>query len=160
MKLRWYQQAFLLLAAAVAVIVIFGESSDEPVASRSKPAVSTVMPVVTITPKPYTVFEAKRAFVGWHRVTLEIEAGSAVTPRQQVETMMQATVTHFPQHNVDVMSVRLWEDYSSDTIARNRLIYAPDGCGWVSGSGEPCDRPIWTDLLRGELSSDLLDWNG
>ena len=67
MKLRWYQQAFLLLAAAVAMIVIFGESSDEPAVSRSEPAVSTDKPVVTIAPKPYTVVEAKRAFVGWHR---------------------------------------------------------------------------------------------
>lgn len=160
MKLRWYQQAFLLLAAAVAVIVIFGESSDEPAVNKSEQAVSIDKLVVTIAPKAYTVVEAKRAFVGWHRVTLEIEAGSAVTPRQQVETMMRAAVTHFPLHNVDVMSVRLWEDYSSDTIARNRLVYAPDGCGWVRGSSASCDKPIWTDLLRGEFPAELLDWNG
>ena len=160
MKLRWYQWAFLLLAVAVTVIVIFGESRDGPTASRNKPAVSTDKPVVTIAPKPYTVVKAERAFVGWHRVTLEIEASSAITPRQQIETMMVAAVAQFPQHDVDVMSVRLWEDYSSDTIARNRLVYAPDGCGWVRRSGEPCDQPIWTDLLRGELPPDLLDWNG
>lgn len=154
MKFRWYQQAFLLIAVAVAAIVIFGEREDGPAVSQHH------QPTITIAPEPYTVVEAKKTFVGWHRVTLEIEADSAITPRQQVETMMRAAVDHFPRHNVEVMSVRLWVDYNSDTIARNRLVYAPDGCGWAGRSGEPCDKPIWTDLLRGEFPPDLLDWNG
>ena len=40
------------------------------------------------------------------------------------------------------------------------LFYAPDGCGWAGRSGQPCDKPIWTDLLRGEIPPDLLDWSG
>ena len=104
--------------------------------------------------------KAKKTFVGWHRVTLEIEANTATTLRQQIETMMQTAVDQFPKHDADVMSVRLWDDYDSGTNARNRLVYAPDGCGWAGRSGQPCNKPIWTDLLRGEIPPDLLDWNG
>ena len=153
MKLRWYWQAILGVALAFAAIAIFNGSGDGPAVSADKPA-------VTIAPEPYTVVKAKKSFVGWHRVTLEIEANTATTLRQQVETMMQAAVDQFPKHNADVMSVRLWDDYDSGTNARNRLVYALDGCGWAGRSGQPCDKPIWTDLLRGEIPPDLLDWNG
>ena len=115
---------------------------------------------VAIAPEPYTVVKAKKSFVGWHRVTLEIEADTATTPRQQVETMMQAAIDQLPKHNADVLSVRLWDDHSSGTNALNRLVYAPDGCGWAGRNGQPCDKPLWTDLLRGEIPPDLLDWNG
>lgn len=138
---------------AFAAIAILDDSGDAPAVSADKPAIA-------IAPEPYTVVKAKKSFVGWHRVTLEIEADTAKTPRQQIETMMQAAVDQFPKHNADVMSVRLWDDYSSATNAQNRLVYAPDGCGWAGRSGQPCDKPIWTDLLRGEFPPDLLDWNG
>ena len=83
MKLRWYWQAILGVALAFAAIAIFNGSGDGPAVSADKPA-------VTIAPEPYTVVKAKKSFVGWHRVTLEIEANTATTLRQQVETMMQA----------------------------------------------------------------------
>ena len=153
MKLRWYWQAILGVALAFAAIAIFDGSGDGSTVSADKP-------VVTIAPEPYTVVKAKKTFVGWHRVTLEIEASTATMLRQQVETMMQAAVDQFPKRNADVMSVRLWDDYDSGTNARNRLVYAPDGCGWAGRSGQPCDKPIWTDLLRGEIPPDLLDWSG
>ena len=153
MKLRWYWQVIIGIALAFAAITIFDGSGDGPTVSADKPT-------VTIAPEPYTVVKAKKSFVGWHRVTLEIEADTATTPRQQVETMMQAAVDQFPKHNADVMSIRLWDDYDSGTSARNRLVYAPDRCGWAGRSGQPCDKPIWTDLLRGEFPPDLLDWNG
>ena len=153
MILRWYWQAILGVALAFAAITIFDGSGDGPTASADKPA-------VTIASEPYTVVKAKKTFVGWHRVTLEIEANTATTLRQQVETMMQAAVDQFPKHNAEVMSVRPWDDYDSGTNARNRLVYAPDGCGWAGRSGQPCDKPVWTDLLQGEIPPDLLDWNG
>ena len=153
MKLRWYWQAILGVALAFAAIAIFDGSGDGSTVSADKP-------VVTIASEPYTVVRAKKTFVGWHRVTLEIEASTATMLRQQVETMMQAAVDQFPKRNADVMSVRLWDDYDSGTNARNRLVYAPDGCGWAGRSGQPCDKPIWTDLLRGEIPPDLLDWSG
>ena len=153
MTLRWYWWAILGVALAFAAITIFDSSGDGPAVSADKPT-------VTIASKPYTMVKAKKTFVGWHRVTLEIEANSATTLRQQVETMMQAAVDQFPKHNAEVMSVRLWDDYDSDTNARNRLVYAPDGCGWAGRGGQPCDKPVWTDLLQGEILSDLLDWNG
>ena len=153
MKLRWYWQAILGIALAFAAIAIFDGSGDGPAVSVDKPA-------VTIAPEPYIVVKAKKTFVGWHRVTLEIEADTTTTPRQQVETMIQAAVDQFSKHDADVMSVRLWDDYGSGSNARNRLVYAPDGCGWAGRSGQPCDKPIWTDLLRGEFPPELLDWNG
>ena len=153
MKMRWYWQAILGVALAFAAVAIIDDSGNGPTANADEPA-------VTIAPAPYTVVKLKKSFVGWHRVTLEIEADTATTPRQQVETMMQAAVDQFPKHDADVMSVRLWDNYDSDTNARNRLVYAPDGCGWSGRSGQPCDKRIWTDLLRGEIPPDLLDWNG
>ena len=153
MKARWYRQVFLGVALAVAAIAVFGGSGNELTVSADEPA-------VTIAPEPYTVVKVKKSFVGWHRVTLEIEADTATTARQQLETMMQAAVDQFPKHDADVLSVRLWDDYESATNARNRLVYAPDGCGWSGRSGRPCNKPIWTDLLRGEISPDLLDWKG
>lgn len=153
MKARWYCQAILAVALAVAAIAIFGGSGDGQTAIADEPA-------VTIAPEPYTVVKVKKTFVGWHRVTLEIEADSATTARQQLETMMQAAVDQFPKHDVDVMSIRLWDDYGPAAWARNRLVYAPDGFGWAGRSGQPCNHPIWTDLLRGEIPPDLLDWNG
>ena len=153
MKMRWYWQAILGIALVLAVITIFIGNGDGPAVSADKLA-------VTIAPEPYTVVKAKKSFVGWHRVTLEIEAETATTPRQQVETMMQAAVDQFPKHNADVMSVRLWDDYDSGTDILNRIVYAPDGCGWAGRDGQPCDKPTWTDLLGGEIPADLLDWNG
>ena len=153
MKLHWYWQAILGIALAFAAIAIFDGSGDGSAVSADKSAVA-------IAPEPYTVVKEKKSFVGWHRLTLEIEADTATTPRQQLETMMQAAVDQFHEHNVDVVSVRLWDDYDSSTNARNRLVYAPDGCGWAGRSGQPCNKPIWTDLLRGEFPPDLLDWNG
>ena len=159
MKLRWYSWAILWMAVAFTAIVIFGESRDGP---EREPLVSAAEPAVTVAPEPYTVVKAKKTFVGWDRVTLEIEADTALTLRQQIETMMQAAVDEFPKQNVDVMSVRLWEAYDSDSNAKNRIVYAPDGCGWAIGrsGSQPCDKPIWTDLLRGEIPPNLLDWNG
>ena len=153
MKLRWYWQAILGIALAFMAITIFDGSGDGLAVSADKLAVA-------IAPELYTVVKAKKSFDGWHRLTLEIEADNATTSRQQLETMMRAAVDQFPKHNVDVVSVRLWDDYGSSTNARNRLVYAPDGCGWAGRSGQPCDKPIWTDLLRGEFPPDLLDWNG
>ncbi|MCY3981926.1 MAG: hypothetical protein OXF26_10550 [Alphaproteobacteria bacterium] len=144
MLIGW--RVILGVALAVVAIAMFGGNGDEP--------------AVTIAPEPYTVVKVKKSFVGWHRVTLEIEADTATTMRQQLETMMQAAVDQFPKHDVGVMSVRLWDDYNSATTARNRLVYAPDGCGWSERSGQPCDKPIWTDLLRGDIPPDLLDWKG
>ena len=100
MKLRWYWQAVLGVALAFAAIAIFD-------GSRYRVAASADKPTVTIAPELYTVVKAKKSFVGWHRVTLEIESDTATTPRQQVETMMRAAVDQFPKHNADVMSVRL-----------------------------------------------------
>ena len=67
MKLRWYWQAILGVALAFAAIAIFDGSGDGSTVSADKP-------VVTIAPEPYTVVKAKKTFVGWHRVTLEIES--------------------------------------------------------------------------------------
>ena len=85
MKARWYWQPILGVALAVAAIAIFGGSGHGPTVSADELA-------VTIAPEPYTVVKVKKTFVGWHRVTLEIEADTATTPRQQLETMMQAAV--------------------------------------------------------------------
>jgi len=153
LKLRWYWQVLLGIALPLAAIAIFDSSKIGLEVKADKPAIA-------FAPEPYRVVKAKKTFVGWHKATLEIEADTATTQRQQIETMMQAAIDQFRKHNVDVMSVRLWQNYESATSATNRLVYAPDGCGWLRGSGKTCDKPIWTDLLRGELPPDLLDWNG
>lgn len=81
MKMRWYWQVILGVAVAVVAIAILGGNGDQPTVSADEPA-------VTIAPTPYTVVKVKKSFVGWHRVTLEIEADAATTARQQLETMI------------------------------------------------------------------------
>ena len=112
-------------------------------------------------PEAYRVVKAKKSgWIGRKRITLEIEADTAKTLQQQIETMMQAAADNFPKHSPKAMSVRLWKDYGSNpyAFALNRLVYAPDGCGWVGD--KPCDKPAWTDAMFGEIPPELLDWNG
>ena len=91
------------------------------------------------------------------RITLEIEAPTANTERDKLEAMMQAAVDRHRKDWPDAVSARLWKSYRKDptVYAQNRIVYAPDGCGWP---GDKCNQPIWTELLRGEIPEDLLVW--
>ena len=83
------------------------------------------------------------------RVTLEIEIpGADPTSRTAVKTMMRAAYDRLQVDRPDAVSVRLWRSYEDDSNAQNRVVYAPDGCGW---SGDRCTGELWTDLLKGDL---------
>ncbi|MCY4355397.1 MAG: hypothetical protein OXC09_11585 [Truepera sp.] len=89
------------------------------------------------------------------RITLEVEIPSLVQPAQQtgdlsgvmremVRTMMAAAVWRHRLSWPDVVSVRLWHSYESGRYnALSRLVYAPDGCGWV---GKDCTGDLWTEF--------------
>ena len=89
------------------------------------------------------------------RITLEIEAPSASTEREKLKAMMQAAVDRHRQDWPDAVSTRLWGSYENDSTIQNRIVYAPDGCGWSGGN---CDGPIWTALFRGLIPEDLGSW--
>ena len=104
------------------------------------------------TPEPsYTVITEKDSSFGnaRRRVTLEIEiVGADPAARTTIETMMQVAIRRHQVDQPDAVSVRLWRSYEDDSNAQNRLIYAPDGCGW---SGDDCAGESWTELLKGDL---------
>ena len=83
------------------------------------------------------------------RVTVEIEIPGA-TPYSQtaILTMMQEAIRRHEMDQPDAISVRLWRSYKDDSNAQNRLVYAPDGCGWA---GTDCTGELWRDLMHGEL---------
>ena len=103
----------------------------------------------------YTVAEEKNHSFGniRSRVTLEIEVSGTDDAREILKAMMQAAVDRHRKDWPDAVSVRLWNNYENDSVIRNSIDYAPDGCGW---SGAPCSQPIWTDLRSGDIPADLL----
>ena len=104
----------------------------------------------------YRIAEEKdSSFGNRYRVTLEIEAPGAQTDRERLEAMMAAGVDRHRQDWPHVVSIRLWDSWEDSSPIRNRVVYAPDGCGWV---GEDCTGELWTDLLRGAIPEDLIDW--
>ncbi|MYA46143.1 MAG: hypothetical protein F4X43_07285 [Acidobacteria bacterium] len=88
---------------------------------------------------------------GWTRRTVEIESPDAADHRDQVLAMMAAALAQHQRFRPDVVSVRLWDDYPNGG-AKNRIVYAPGGCGWA---GDECTGEHWVDLLRGEIPDDL-----
>ena len=98
----------------------------------------------------YTLVTEKDSSFGnvRRRVTLEIEiAGADPTSSTTIRTMMQAATDRYNLDRPDAVSVRLWRSYGDDSNARNRIVFAPDGCGW---SGDDCTEEIWRDLLHGK----------
>ena len=90
------------------------------------------------------------------RITLEIEALGVETDRDRIEIMMNAAVERHRKDWPDAVSVRLWRSYGSGENALNRIVYAPDGCGWTGKN--PCSKPQWTELLRGNIPTNLVDF--
>ena len=105
----------------------------------------------------YRIAEEKDSSFGnvRSRVTLEIEAGGATTDHERLESMMAAAIDRHRKTWPDAVSVRLWDSYEDDSSVRNRIIYAPDGCGWT---GDGCGDRIWTDLLRGTVPPSWRAW--
>ena len=105
----------------------------------------------------YQIIEEKDSSFGntRYRITLEIEASGAPTNRDQLRTMMAAAVGRHRQDWPDAVSVRLWDSYEDDSVTRNRVVYAPDGCGWT---GDDCTDELWTDLQRGGIPEGLVNW--
>ena len=105
----------------------------------------------------YTIVEEKDHSFGnvRSRVTLEIEAPDANADDQKIATMMKAAIDRHRMDWPDAVSVRLWNDYHSEQVIQNRIIYAPDGCGWA---GLECNDDLWTDVFSGTIPEDLKDW--
>lgn len=105
-------------------------------------------------PAPYTIVAETDSSFGTvrSRVTIEIEAPTASSERAGLEAMMAAAIARHAKDRPDAVSARLWENYERDDIIQNRIIYAPDGCGWT---GDDCSGEIWTDLFRGTIPGDL-----
>ena len=105
-------------------------------------------------PLAYIVADEKDSSFGnsRRRVTLEIET-SGVEPESSlaIATMMSAAKARYQVDQPDAVSVRLWMSYAGDSNASNRIVYAPDGCGWP---GDNCTGTTWSDLLKGSLPPD------
>ena len=83
------------------------------------------------------------------RVTLELEIdGADPTSPTTIETLMRAATDRHQVDSPDAVSVRLWRSYGNGSNAQNRIVYAPDGCGW---SGGDCTGEVWTELLKGDM---------
>ena len=105
------------------------------------------------SPVVYVLVKEKDSSFGQvrRRVTLEIEIpGADPISRATIETMMWAATNRHEVDRPNAVSVRLWRSYEDDSSAQNRIVYAPDGCGW---SGDSCTGELWTDLLKGDLPS-------
>ena len=143
-----------LAANAKAAEIDFGN----PARPSTKPITEDVIPV------DYRVVTVKDSSFGLvrTRITVEIEAPEAGTDRERLIAMMaaameQAAVSHQLRHRKgppDAVSVRLWDTFGVDGGARNRIVYAADGCGWTGD--RPCSQPIWTELLRGSVPQELV----
>ena len=105
----------------------------------------------------YTIVEEKDHSFGnvRSRITLEIEAPDANAEDQQIATMMKAAIDRHRIDWPDAVSVRLWNDYHNESVIQNRIIYAPDGCGWA---GSECNDDLWTDVFSGTIPEGLEDW--
>ncbi len=144
-----------VIALGLVVLVLFLAKSDPDdgnwAVSDPKPATDTV------ATQTYRVVEEKDSSFGnvRYRVTLEIESELATTDVAALETMMKAAVDRHRQDWPDAVSVRLWDSYEKDSSIRNRIVYAPDKCGW---SGDDCGAALWSDLYRGIIPDRLADW--
>lgn len=119
---------------------------SEPVV-REKPA--TPMPY-SVKPMPakkamfdkYSVLrERDRSFGKRVRILLDVKAPEAKTERESIEAMMSAIVKRHRKDWPHVVSAFLRDSYDLDTVAKNRITYTLDGCGWA---GEDCTGKIWT----------------
>ena len=115
---------------------------------------ATVEDIVLAEAAVYRIVEEKDSSFGTvrRRVTLEIEVdGADPTAPIAITIMMRAATDRHQVDQPDAVSVRLWRSYEDDSNAQNRLVYAPDGCGW---SGDDCTGELWTDLLKGDMPNE------
>ena len=115
---------------------------------------ATVDDIVLAEAAIYRIVEEKDSSFGTarRRVTLETEIdGADPTAPIAIKTMMRAATDRHQVDQPDAVSVRLWRSYEDDSNAQNRLVYAPDGCGW---SGDDCTGELWTDLLKGDMPNE------
>ena len=128
----------------VVVIVILAESDNEkselPVVTNPETVSAAPVQKVGDEPPVYTVIEEKNSSFGHirSRISLNTELPEALTDRNKIRAMMAAVVARHRKNWPDAISVRLWRSYESDGTALNRIVYAPDGCGWA---GDNCSQP-------------------
>ena len=157
---KWFTYGVATVILLVFVIAILAEFDNEkaelPVVTNPETVSADPVQKVEDAPPVYTVIEEKNSSFGSRsRISLNIELPEALTDRNKIRAMMAAAVARHRKDWPDAISVRLWRSYESDGTALNRIVYAPDGCGWA---GYNCSHPLWTDLLRGTLPIDLADW--
>ena len=139
-------------ASTVAVAVSNRVAEVAEIAGVTAPvAVAVADDVALAEPAVYVIAEEKDSSFGnvRRRVTLELEIdGADPTSPTTIETLMRAATDRHQVDSPDAVSVRLWRSYGNGSNAQNRIVYAPDGCGW---SGGDCTGEVWTELLKGDM---------
>ena len=133
-------------ATTVAVAV-----SDTVAGATAPVAVAVADDVVLADTTAYRIVKENDSSFGnvRRRVTLELEIdGADPTSPTTIETLMRAATDRHQVDSPDAVSVRLWRSYGNGSNAQNRIVYAPDGCGW---SGGDCTGEVWTELLKGDM---------
>ena len=133
---------------AVAIASPVAVASQIPWMSQSQ---SRADDVVLAGPTAYRIVKENDSSFGnvRRRVTLELEIdGADPTSPTTIETLMRAATDRHQVDSPDAVSVRLWRSYGNGSNAQNRIVYAPDGCGW---SGGDCTGEVWTELLKGDM---------
>ena len=139
------------IADPVEVAVVVAMAGPVDVAMADPLDVAVADDVVLAGPAAYRIVKEKDSSFGnvRRRVTLEIEIdGADPTSPTTIETLMWAAADRHQVDRPDAVSVRLWRSYENGSNAQNRIVYAPDGCGW---SGDDCTGELWTELLKGDM---------
>ena len=135
--------------------------AEQPVSAALEP--EPAVRVAPVTPKPeleaepgFQIVKEKDSSFGniRSRVTLEIVSPEADDDRSAIIAMMATAIERHRQTWPDAVSVRLWLSSEMNPPIRNRIVFAPDGCGWA---GTDCNQGLWTDLMKGTVPSDLMD---
>ena len=120
--------------------------------------VATMMLASSAVAQDYRVVKERDSSFGnvRARVILEIEVPGEASrlpadpiAEATIQTMMRAALDRY-QADLwpDAISVRLWASYERDSVIQNKIVYAPDGCGWA---GTDCTGEVWTDLDNGDM---------
>ncbi len=120
-----------------------------------KPVAEPALAKKTMFNKYSMLREKDHSFGNRVRIIIDVKAPEAKTDRESIEAMMSAIVKRHRKDWPHVVSVFLRHSDELDTVAKNRVTYALDGCGWA---GDGCTGEIWTELMEGEMPGDLTGW--
>ena len=131
--------------ALVVVVVVAGVCVDtlttEQATDVPKPTNAPVPTMQTGIARRYTITREvdSTVFASRTRATLNIYAPTATTYPDRYATVRKAAQDYIRSTSIDVVVVRQFEPAETGSAVA-RVIYSPDGCGWV---GEKCTGEIW-----------------